>query len=244
MAIHGDTAAEQKLTSRAAHPPLSGLYAILDIASITRARLDPIQFARAVLTAKPAALQVRAKELEARELLALLRATGSLCRTAGVPFVVNDRVDLAVLAGAEFVHVGQTDLPVDRVHRVAPGLRVGVSTHTLAQLDAALLLRPDYVAFGPVFATSSKENADPSVGTAGLARAARIASAAGVPLVAIGGITLEHAPELGKIASASAVIQALLPRGAGDAYVEVAERAAMLHRALGGTAPVRVNPPS
>jgi thiamine-phosphate pyrophosphorylase len=233
MAIHSDAAAEDKLTWRAAVHPLLGLYAIVDVGRISRAGLDPIQVARAVLTAKPAALQVRAKELEARELLALLRTIGSLCRSAGVPLVVNDRVDLAVLAGADYVHVGQTDLPVDRVRRVAPGLRVGVSTHSLDQLEVALLLRPAYVAYGPVFPTSSKESPDPCVGTLGLAQAARAAAKAGIPLVAIGGVTLERAPEVARLASAAAVIQALLPDGGGPSSRSPSERSRSIGRWAG-----------
>ncbi len=197
---------------------------------------NPLAFTQAVLVARPAALQLRAKELEARELLALLRAAGSLCRAAGVPLVVNDRVDLAVLAGCGAVHVGQRDLPVERVRRVAPSLRVGVSTHTREQLEAAILLRPDYVAYGPVFPTTSKEAPEPCVGIEGLASASARAREAGMPLVAIGGVTLEQAPELRKWATASAVIHALLPPSGSSWHEEVTARAVALHTALGGSA--------
>src|ERR1700722_1391975 len=130
-----------------------GLYAIVDVTSLEARGLDPLAFTRAVLIARPSMLQIRAKQVEARELLALLREAASLCRVAGVPFVANDRVDLAALAGSAFVHVGQDDLSVERVRRVAPGLRIGVSTHTPSQLDEALAAKPDYVAYGPIFAT-------------------------------------------------------------------------------------------
>jgi thiamine-phosphate pyrophosphorylase len=212
-----------------------GLYAIVDVGSLSVRGLDPLEFARAVVSAHPAALQIRAKELEARELLALLRAAGPMCRAAGVPMVVNDRVDLAVLAGCCAVHVGQCDLPIERVRRVAPGLRVGISTHTMAQLDAALALRPDYVAYGPVFSTTSKEAAEPCVGVHGLTEASTRAREAGVPLVAIGGVTLDRAAELERLATASAVIQALLlPAPSPSWQEEVAARARALHAALGG----------
>jgi thiamine-phosphate pyrophosphorylase len=212
-----------------------GLYAVVDVSSLVPRGIDPLAFTQAVLTARPAALQLRAKELEARELLALLRAAGSLCRAAGVPIVVNDRVDLAVLAGCGYVHVGQCDLPVERVRRVAPGLGVGVSTHTLEQLDAAILLRPDYVAYGPVFPTTSKEAPEPCVGLDGLAAACARSREAGIPLVAIGGVTLDRAPELRKWASASAVIHALLPTSGGSWHEEVTARAVALHAALGAS---------
>jgi len=211
-----------------------GLYAIVDLTQLALHALDPVRFAQAVLVARPAALQVRAKELAARELLGLLRAIGSLCRVARVPMVANDRVDLAVLAGCDYVHVGQDDLSVERVHRVAPGLGVGLSTHTHEQLAEALTMRPDYVAYGPVFATTSKQNPDPCVGLEGLAQASARAREAGVTLVAIGGVTLERAPELRQWADASAAIHALLPTSKDAPYQEVTARAVALHAALGG----------
>jgi len=226
-------------------PPLApGLYAIVDVASLVARGLDPVAFAQAVLVARPAALQVRAKRLEARELLALLRATAPLCRAAGVPLVANDRVDLAVLAGCDVVHVGQADLSIERVRRVAPGLRVGVSTCNREQLEAAILARPDYIACGPVFPTTSKDDAEPCVGLEGLREAWRATSEAGIPLVAIGGVTLERAPELRQWATASAVIQALLPTSGSAPYEEVAARAIALHAALGGVRAASPVPPA
>jgi thiamine-phosphate pyrophosphorylase len=190
---------------------MRGLYAIVDIDALGARHLDPVAFACAVLTVRPAALQVRAKDLSTREYLALLRRMAPLCRGAGVPLVVNDRVDLAVLAGCDVVHVGQEDLPAALVQRIAPGVGVGVSTHTLDQLDRALELRPTYVAFGPVYPTVSKANPDAVVGVEGLRAASAHAAAARIPLVAIGGITLARAPEIALLADAGAVIGALLP---------------------------------
>jgi thiamine-phosphate pyrophosphorylase len=211
-----------------------GLYAIVDLRQLALHDLDPLTFAQAVLVARPAALQVRAKELAARELLGLLRAVGALCRVARVPMVANDRVDLAVLAGCDYVHVGQQDLSVERVRRVAPGLGVGLSTHTHEQLGDGLAARPDYVAYGPVFPTASKQDADPCVGLEGLAHASGRAREAGITLVAIGGVTLERAPELAKWADASAAIHALLPTSKAAPYEQVTARAIALHAALGG----------
>ena len=142
-----------------------------------------------MLTAEPAALQLRAKDATARQTLELLRILAPMCRRIGVPLVANDRVDLAVAAGCDMVHVGQQDLPIDGVRQVAPDLGVGVSTHTPDELDSALSLGPRYVAFGPVFETSTKNNPDPVVGLAGLGAASLRAQSRGVPLVAIGGIT-------------------------------------------------------
>jgi thiamine-phosphate pyrophosphorylase len=216
---------------------MRGLYAIVDTQTLRARGIDPVPFAEAVLAARPAALQLRAKDLPPREFLALLRAISPLCREAGVPFIANDRADLAALAACSFVHVGQEDLPVDRVRRIAPGLCVGISTHTPEQLALALDARPTYVAYGPVFATTSKAAADPPVGLSGLREAAIATKRARVPLVAIGGVTLERAPEIGAIADAGALIAALVPPRETDRPMrqvldDVTARAKELHAAL------------
>jgi thiamine-phosphate pyrophosphorylase len=190
---------------------MHGFYAIVDAGALDRRNLDPLAFAEAVLSVSPAALQLRAKNLSARETLALLRALAPMCHRAGVRLVANDRPDLAILAGCDLVHVGQDDMPIDRVRRIAPGLGVGVSTHSLEQLDAALAARPAYVAFGPVFPTTTKADPDPVVGVAGLSAAYVRARAAGVPLVAIGGITYERASTIVATTDAVAAIAALMP---------------------------------
>ena len=166
---------------------MRGLYGIVDLGALATCGLDPVAFAGAVLRVRPAALQLRAKDMPSREVLALLRELAPMCHRAGVPLVANNWPDLALLAGCDMVHVGQTDMPIDRVRRITPGLGVGVSTHTLEQLDAALAARPAYVAFGPVFETLTKANPDPVVGVEGVRAARGRALAAGVPLVAIGG---------------------------------------------------------
>jgi len=212
---------------------MQGLYAIADTGTLAARHVDPVAFTEAVLVARPCALQLRAKDLPPRETLALLRAIAPLCHRAGVPLVANDRPDLAVMAGCDIVHVGQTDMPIDRVRRIAPGLGVGVSTHTMEQLDAALRERPRYVAFGPVFDTTTKASPDPVVGVAGLREAARRAAAAGVPIVAIGGITLARAGELAGLGAAVAVISDLLPApGTPDWLRDVTARARAFQETL------------
>jgi len=212
---------------------MHGLYAIADAEVLEAYGIDVLGFAAAVLSAPLAALQLRAKDVSARQTLTLLRELAPMCRRAGVPLVANDRPDLAVLAGCDLVHVGQDDMPIDRVRRIAPGLRVGVSTHTFEQLGAALDARPAYVAFGPVFATSSKKDPAPVVGVDALRVAHARARVAGIPLVAIGGITLDRAASIADDAEAVAVISALLPpplaadraRPAAERLGEVAARA-------------------
>jgi len=193
-----------------------GLYPIVDVGAVRARGLDVEDFAAKVLAAEPPLLQLRAKGLGARETLELARAIVPRCRAAGTLFFVNDRPDLALLAGADGVHVGQSDLSVDDVRRFAPSLKVGVSTHDMLELEAALAERPDYVAFGPVFPTTSKANPEPVVGVEGLARARERASVRGIPLVAIGGIDRERMAELAALDVLAAVIGALIPPD-GDA---------------------------
>ena len=213
---------------------MRGLYAIADVKTLAARGVDVVAFVRAVAQARPAAIQLRAKGLPAREMLAILRLLGPICRGAGVPLVANDRVDVAALAGCDCVHIGQDDLPFDIVHRIAPSLDVGVSTHDLEQLSRALGHRPAYVAYGPVYATGSKEAADPVVGLVGLRAAHLVTRAAGIPLVAIGGITLERAGAVAASADAAAVIAALLPLDGPVDLGEVTSRARRLHALLLG----------
>jgi len=212
---------------------MRGLYAIVDVGSLDARGLDPVAFTAAVLAAAPGAVQLRAKDMPSREVMALLRQLAPMCHRARVPLVANDRPDLAIFTGCDMAHVGQTDMPIDRVRRLAPGLGVGVSTHTLAQLDAALAARPSYVAFGPVFETSTKRDPDPVVGVGAVRGAHARSLAAGVPLVAIGGITRERARELVGLVEAVAVVSGLLPplatdgkaRTAADVLADVTARA-------------------
>jgi thiamine-phosphate pyrophosphorylase len=208
---------------------MRGLYAIVDTETLRRAGLPPVAFAEQVLAARPTLLQLRAKADSPRDTLALLRRLRPLCTRAGALLFANDRPDLAVLAACDGVHVGQGDLPVPEVRRFAPSLRVGVSTHDEAELRAMLALRPDYVAYGPVFATASKANPEPVVGVEGLARAAAISREASVPLVAIGGIDGERAALVGAHADLVAVIGALVP---ASGIAGVSGRARQLAMAL------------
>ena len=208
-----------------------GLYAICDIDFLRARGVEPLAFVEAVLAAGPAALQLRAKSLGARATLELMRALQARCTPLGVPFFANDRPDLAFLAGCAGVHLGQADPSVEDARRVAPGLAVGVSTHSIDQVERALAEAPAYLAFGPIFATSSKPDAEPVVGLSALAEVSRRCRAARVPLVAIGGLSLERAPEVAEIADAGAVISGLLPAGG---LRDAGRAAALLHRALGG----------
>jgi thiamine-phosphate pyrophosphorylase len=214
---------------------MHGLYAIVDVETLQARGVDAVAFARAVLRARPAALQLRAKASPVREILGLLRDLQPLCRQVGVPLVANDRAELAALASCDMVHVGQKDDAIARVRRQFPGLAVGLSTHSLDQLDAALDQRPAYVAYGPVFSTHTKLSAGPAVGVTELAMAHAKSAAAGIPLVAIGGITRARAVELLGAAEAIAAISDLVPARHGpradpvEWFRNVTERARTLH---------------
>jgi thiamine-phosphate diphosphorylase len=176
--------------------------------------LDPLATLDAWLDAGVRLVQLRAKSLSLGSLVRAAEPMVERCRAAGALFVVNDRADAARLTGADGVHVGQTDLSPDEVRRVYPAASaIGHSTHSLGQLNASLLMPATYTAFGPVFETRTKENADAAVGLEGLREAAALIEERAVPrpLVAIGGITSATAPAVIASGAASvAVITGLL----------------------------------
>jgi thiamine-phosphate pyrophosphorylase len=132
-----------------------------------------------------------------------------LLHDAGCSLIVNDRADVARAVHADGVHLGQTDLPVEMARRVlAAGQWIGCSTHSQQQVVEADGTTADYIAFGPIFPTASKDNPDPVVGLEGLRQARRVTRK---PLVAIGGINLQNAREvLAAGADSVAVIGGLL----------------------------------
>jgi thiamine-phosphate pyrophosphorylase len=160
-------------------------------------------------------LQLRAKDAPGGWFLETAAAIVAMAHRQGARVIVNDRADIALLSGADGVHVGQEDLDAHRVRGlVGPAAIVGLSTHTPAQLDAALEGPVDYVAIGPVFGTTTKATGYDSLGLEAVGRAAATASRRGRPLVAIGGITLETAPSVLRAgASAVAVITDLVAGG-------------------------------
>ncbi|MCB9613779.1 MAG: thiamine phosphate synthase [Sandaracinus sp.] len=163
-----------------------GFYAIVD-PDVCAA--GPLEVADALLRGGCAVLQLRYKGRDDRACLELARALVPRCRAAGVPFVMNDRFDLALLAEADGLHLGQEDLPIEEARRFFRG-PIGVSTHDLGQLRTALAAGADLVGFGPVFATTTKANPDPVVGLEGLREACTLAN---VPVVAIGGLDVARA---------------------------------------------------
>lgn len=174
-----------------------GLYAIVDPAHC--GARSPLEVARGVLDGGAVVVQLRAKFLDDRALLALAIGVRGLCREREVPFVLNDRADIARLVEADGVHVGQDDLPVAAVRRVVGDeMVIGLSTHGLAEAERAAAEGADCIGFGPVFDTRSKLNAEPTVG---LSLLADVVKSVSIPVVAIGGI---GAAEVGAVAATGA----------------------------------------
>ena len=176
-------------------PDLPALYAILDADAAAAQSADPVALLDLWLSHDIRLVQLRAKSLDSARFFDLARRLASRVSSAGGTFIVNDRADIARLAGARGVHVGQDDLsPIDVRQIAGPQAIIGLSTHDDAQLRDAIGTPIDYVAIGPVFETRTKgAAASATVGLDGVRRAASQARERGVPLVAIGGITLATA---------------------------------------------------
>jgi thiamine-phosphate pyrophosphorylase len=187
------------------------LYPIVDtLGDPQRSHLD---LARAVLAAGTPLLQLRVKLQPTGRCVELARAVQAEADRYGALLLINDRADIAALVGAAGVHLGQDDLPVPAARAIlGPRAIIGFSTHTLAQAESAARHGlADYLGFGPIYATRSKENPDPVQGLDGL-RAVR--PRIRLPLVAIGGITAANMNDvLGAGADAVAMIGDIVRAG-------------------------------
>jgi thiamine-phosphate pyrophosphorylase len=199
----------------------SPLYAILDVDLATMAGQRPLEVLDAWLAAGARLVQLRAKSADTGHLLALADESARRCRAADALLIVNDRADVARMAGAGGVHVGQDDLtPAEARLVLGDGddrIVVGRSTHTADQIVSALAEPIDYLAIGPVFHTASKRTGYDPVGLEGVRLAASYAAGRDLPVVAIGGITLARAREVTDAgAAAVAVISDLLVPPPGE----------------------------
>jgi len=188
---------------------LPRLYPILDTESLAPRGIAIETAAAAFLEGGAAILQLRHKQHWDRATFASAQQVARLCREAGATFIINDRADFALLLGAG-LHVGQDDLsPRDARALLGSSAAIGFSSHNAAQLAAAGGEPVDYVAFGPVFRTASKQNPDPAVGVEEVRRLRPLMEK---PLVAIGGITLANAIEVLRAGADSlALIAGLIP---------------------------------
>jgi thiamine-phosphate pyrophosphorylase len=170
---------------------LPRLYVILDAALLT---IPETECARQLVDTGVRLLQYRHKAASPRELLESAKRLSAALVPRGVTFIVNDRPDVAALAGASGVHVGQEDLSVEEARTIAGHDKlVGISTHNRAQFEQAAATSADYIAVGPIFSTSTKTNPDPVIGTDFIRGVRPLTNK---PIVAIGGITLDRAAEV------------------------------------------------
>lgn len=184
-------------------------------------RRDWLETAAEAIAGGADCIQLREKGMDDGELLARARRLSALCRERGVVFIVNDRPDIAVLSDADGVHLGQTDMPAADARRIlGPNRLIGVSTHTPEQLHTALRLAPDYIAVGPMFASTTK----PQEHVPGSSLLALAQAETSLPIVPIGGITTDNAGILRqagarRLCVCSAVIGSADPRTAARALL-------------------------
>jgi len=204
---------------------LPRLYVILDAALLT---IPETECARQLVDAGVRLLQYRNKTASSRELLESSKRLSVELMPRGITFIVNDRADVAALAGASGIHVGQEDLGVEEAREVVGQDKlVGVSTHNRTQFEQAAAGSADYIAVGPIFSTSTKVNPDPVVGTELIRQVRPLTDK---PIVAIGGITLERAAEVvqagaNSVAVISDILRARKPGERARQFLEMLEAA-------------------
>jgi thiamine-phosphate pyrophosphorylase len=152
---------------------------------------EPVALARILLDAGARVMQLRLKSASGRDLLAAARAIATMCREHGAMLIVDDRTDIAMLAGADGVHLGQEDLPLEAARRLAGSeMIIGISTHSVEQAVAAERGGADYIGFGPMYPGGLRNNAAGK----GLEQLREVRAAVRIPIVAIGGITEATVP--------------------------------------------------
>ena len=180
---------------------LPRLYAILD-PEATRGR-SPAEALRALLDGGTAIIQLRAKSLAPRNFLELARLARAETRARGCRLIINDRADIALACEADGVHLGQDDLPLAAGRKIMGAKIIGVSTHDVVQAREAERGGADYVGFGPMFGTTTK---DTGYTARGIEMLREIRAAVHLPIVAIGGITEEKAPAVWRAGAHSVAI--------------------------------------
>lgn len=178
------------------------LYAVTDRRSLP-AGITLAKAVEAALDGGVTCLQLREKEASAGEILALARALLPLCRARRVPLLINDRVDIALAAGADGVHLGQEDLPLPEARALlGPDRILGATAHTVEEALRAQAEGADYLGVGAMFPTGTKTNTIPtSVDTL-----KAICAAVSIPVVAIGGVTAQNLPTLAGTGIAGAAV--------------------------------------
>jgi thiamine-phosphate pyrophosphorylase len=188
--------------------PSPPIYPLIDTAVCAARGINPLELAEACLRGGARLLQLRDKDDSSARVTALAEQIAAAAHVVGARLIVNDRADIAKMAGADGVHVGQTDLPVEAARAIVGAeCIVGVSTHDREQVDRALDSSASYIAVGPIFRTDTKETGYEPRGL----ELVTYAAGRGKPIVAIGGITLETASSvIDAGATAVAVVSDLL----------------------------------
>jgi len=167
------------------------LYGILDLGYVRPDSAE--ETARQMLAGGVGILQLRAKDFSRSDVGAIARRLAPLCREMHVPLILNDHPDLVQETDADGAHVGQDDMTVSRAREiVGPNKIIGISTHSLAQADATRASAPDYIGFGPLFATPTKPDYKPI----GISDIARVHQRVPHPIFCIGGIKKENLPDV------------------------------------------------
>jgi thiamine-phosphate pyrophosphorylase len=204
--------------------PIGRLHVITD----TRAGRDPLPVVRAALDAGAPVVQVRGKELSDGELYELTCRVLELCASSGATCLVDDRVDIAIAAGADGVHVGAQDLPVSVVRRLVPDAIVGATARDPERARALAREGASYLGVGPAYATTSKHGLPPTLGAHGVGA---VAAAVAIPVVAISGVTAAQVPDLlaagvHGVAVIGAISEATDPYAATTELLQALEREA------------------
>lgn len=171
-------------------PSKIGLYVI-----ITKPTLSYRAIAEQCVARGITMLQLREKHLSDAELLGVARDLRAITAGTNTQLVINDRPDIAALCRADFLHLGQDDIPIDDARKIVGDMKIGLSTHSMQQAQEAMKHAPAYIGFGPIYPTNAKANPDKPVGTELLQQVLGVAS---VPVVAIGGIFPENIHEVVK----------------------------------------------
>ncbi len=130
-------------------------------------------------------LQLREKDLTDRELIRIGKQIREITRGTHTNFVINDRPDIAMICEADYLHLGQDDIPIELARKIVGNMKIGLSTHSIEQAKEALSKKPDYIGFGPIYSTNTKAKPNKPVGVDQLKEVLKLAD---VPVVAIGGI--------------------------------------------------------
>lgn len=218
----------------ASKAPDYGVYLVTD-AGLSRGRPTRL-VVEAALRGGVTAVQYREKSAGTRAMIEEARVLRELCRSAGVPFIVNDRVDVALAVDADGVHVGQDDMPAELARRlIGKGRILGVSAGTPEEARRAESDGADYIGASPIFATPTKADAPPAMGVEGLRR---LAEAVGIPVIAIGGLNAGNAATMiAAGASGVAVVSAIV--SAEDAEAAARELRGAVDRARTGKGRVK-----